>query len=217
MWGLPRADIIWVRISICKSFIVSHLNSLKRSLSYLLNINKLTITKATKYLSHLCPIQNLLLYLHLQEQSLNAIDTKIHFSIRKLSKAIAMILSVTIITTTTTTTHHQQTTTSFNVRLSNAHPLVSSLRQTQTQMTMIRPTQTSSTSTTATPTFTVVVTTSTATTSSTTSICLYQTLQLQPTHPTLNILSLIINYPTTTTTTSILIIILITVATTITT
>ena len=216
MWGLPRADIIWVRISICKSFIVSHLNSLKRSLSYLLNINKLTITKATKYLSHLRLIQNLLLYLHLQEQSLNAIDTKIHFSIRKLSKAIAMILSVTIITTTTTT-HHQQTTTSFNVRLSNAHPLVSSLRQTQTQMTMIRPTQTSSTSTTATPTLTVVVTTSTTTTSSTTSICLYQTLQLQPTHPTLNILSLIINYPTTTTTTFILIIILITVATTITT
>lgn len=161
MWGLPRANIIWVCISICKFFIVSHLNSLKRSLSYLLNINKLMITKAMKYLSRLRLIQNLHLYLHLQEQSLN-IDTKILFSIRKLSKAIAMILSVTIIiTTTTTTTHHQQTTTSFNVRLNNAHPLVSSLRQKQTQMTMIRPTQTSSTSITATTTLIVVVTTST--------------------------------------------------------
>ena len=165
------------------------MNSLKRSLSYLLNINKLTNTRATKYLSLLRLIQNLHLYLHLQEQSLNT-DTKILFSIRKLSKAIAMILSVTIITTTTTITitHHQQTTTSFNVRLSNAHPLVSSLRQKQTQMTMIRPTQTSSTSTTA--------------TSLTTSICLYQTLQLPTTHPTLNIRSFIINHPTTITTTT---------------
>jgi hypothetical protein len=116
-----------------------------------------------------------------------------------------MILSVTIITTTTTTiTHHQQTTTSFNVRLSNAHPLVSSLRQKQTQMTMIRPTQTSSTSTTA--------------TSLTTSICLYQTLQLPTTHPTLNIRSLIINHPTTiTTTTTTTTFILITAPTPITT
>lgn len=139
------------------------MNSLKRSLSYLLNINKLTITKAMKYLSRLRLIQNLHLYLHLQEQSLN-IDTKILFSIRKLSKAIAMILSVTIIITTTTTTHHQQTTTSFNVRLNSAHPLVSSLRQKQTQMTMIHPTQTSSTSITATTTLIVVVTTSTTVT-----------------------------------------------------
>ena len=184
------------------------MNSLKRSLNYLLNINKLTNTRATKYLSPLRLIQNLHLYLHLQEQSLNT-DTKILFSIRKLSKAIAMILSVTIITTTTTTTtttitHHQQTTTSFNVRLSNAHPLVSSLRQKQTQMTMIRPTQTSSTSTTA--------------TSLTTSICLYQTLQLPTTHPTLNIRSLIINHPTTiTTTTTTTTFILITATTPITT